>query len=138
MECQTTVFRIQKNYEKLFTMHAECLLSIKSFQIARIPLEFRQKIIMPKNGCSISSLSIGIHLHCFQSRHILLSKILSQGMSDNSFHIQKKCENLFTMQSICYLLKALKRINGIPKAFYRRYLVQIVRILQKTKKGERS
>ena len=30
---------------------------------------------MPKNGCSISSFSIGIHLHCFQSRHILLSKI---------------------------------------------------------------
>ena len=32
MECQTTVFRIQKNCEKLFTMHAECLLSIKSFK----------------------------------------------------------------------------------------------------------
>ena len=56
-------------------------------------------------------------------------------MSDNSFHIQKICENLFTMQSICYLLKALKRINGILKAFCRRYFVQIVRILQKNKKG---
>ena len=95
------------------------------------------KISHAKNGRRISSSFIGRLLHCFQSRHILLSKILSQGMPDNSFHIQKKCEKLFTMQSICYLLKALKRMNGIPKAFYLRYFVQIIRILQKTKKGDR-
>ena len=88
---------------------------------------------MPKNGRSISLYSIGILLHFFQIRRTLLSKIVSHGMSDNSFYIKKKCENLFTVQSICYLLKALKRMNGIPKAFYRRYFVQIVGKLKKQK-----
>ena len=52
------------------------------------------KISHAKNGRRISSSSIGILLHCFQSRHTLISKIGIHGMSDNSFPYSEKLRKI--------------------------------------------